>query len=223
MAHRQGYDVVSRLEENLRGLLNGLAGATDNGLAIAIDVGDHHVASDRFQNSLDFFNWRKDSRHPAIVFHRDPSHFAPAGTDGFQRVRKGQSASGNQRSVFTEAMPHGHVGLDAVGSQEPREREVGGQDGWLSDGGLAQIVFGFGNSAVVSLVNKDKFGEGLAEQWSHYAVRFGKSFRHYRFDGAQTCQHVDVLRALARIEEGNPGSGTAAAEDALCAQSFPHC
>ena len=37
---------------------------------IAVDVGDHHVAVDRLQDSLDFVERRKHGRHPAVVFHR---------------------------------------------------------------------------------------------------------------------------------------------------------
>ena len=61
----------------------------------------------------------------------------------------------------------------------------------------------------------------LAQQRSHDAVRFGKRFAHDRLGGAERLQHVGVLRALAGIQESNLGRGATAAEDPLCAYSFP--
>ena len=54
MAHRQGRDFVTRIDERGHGLLNCGAGAADHGLVLTIDVGDHHVAIDGFQGALDF-------------------------------------------------------------------------------------------------------------------------------------------------------------------------
>ena len=89
---------------------------------LAVDVGDHHVAVDRLQDSLDFLERRKDRRHPAVVVHRHARHFTAAGADGFQRVLEGKGAGGNQRAVFAQAVSHRHVGLDAVSGQEPGQR-----------------------------------------------------------------------------------------------------
>ena len=120
-------------------------------------------------------------------------------------------------------MSHGEVGFDAVRGQEPGQREVGGQHGGLSNFSLAQIVFRFGDSVSVGLVNKDKFAERLAEQRSHHAIGLSKGFGHNRLCRSKQLEHVRVLRALAGIHESDLGSGTVTAEDALCPQSFPHC
>ena len=216
-----GDHVVAGFQEDFHGLLDGLARAADHRLAVAVDVGDHHVAVDRLQDSLDFFERRKDRGHPAVVFHRHSGHSAAAGADGFQRILEGKGAGRDQRAVFAQAVSHGHVGLDAVSGQQPGQRQIGGQHGRLSDRGLAQILFGLGDGVGVGLVDEDELAERLAEQGRHDAVGFGKGFGHDRFGGAERLEHVDVLRALAGIQERHLGRGTVAAEDALRAQSFP--
>src|ERR1035438_9287841 len=69
--------------------------------------------------------------------------------------------------------------------------------GRLSNGGLAQVVFGLGHSVGVGLVHENEFAERLAEQRRHHPIGFGKNFRHNRLDCAEWLQHVHVLRALA--------------------------
>jgi hypothetical protein len=86
----------------------------DDRLPVTVDIGDHHVTTDRLQDPLDFLQGRKNCCHAAIVFHRHSSHLAPAGTDRLQSIFEGQSAGRDQCSVFTQAVPHGHVGLNTV-------------------------------------------------------------------------------------------------------------
>jgi hypothetical protein len=96
-----------------------------------------------------------------------------------------EGAGGDQRSVFAQAVSHGHVGLDAVSGQEPGQRQIGRQHGGLRNGGLAQIVFGLGDSVGVGRVHEDELAERLAEQRGHHAIGFGKSFSHDRFGCAE--------------------------------------
>ena len=154
-------------------------------LAVAVDIGDHHIAVDGLQDSLDFFQRSKHSRHAAVVVHRYLGHSAAASADGLQRVVKGKAAGRNQRSVFAQAVSHRHVGLDAIGGQEAGQRDIGCQHGWLSDLGLAQIFFGLGDGAGVGLVNEDELAERLAEQRGHDAIGFGKGLGHNWFGGAE--------------------------------------
>ena len=227
MTDRQWRDFVSCSLENLHGFRNGIAVASDHGLVVAVDVGDHHVAVDRLQDSFDFGQRSKDGGHSAGVGHGDAGHATTARADGYQRVFEGQSAGGDQCSVLAEAVAHRHVGLDAVGGEETRESEIDGQHGRLRDGGLAQIVIslrdGNGIGLVgISLVHEDKVGQRLAEQRRHDSIGFGKHLGDDRLRGVEGPQHVYVLRALSRIKKGHFRGRTLAAEDALRTQSLPH-
>ncbi len=119
-------------------------------------------------------------------------------------------------------MAHRHVGLDTVGGQEARESEIDSEHGRLRDGSLAQIDVSLRDGDGISLVDEDKVGQRLAEQRGHDAIGFGKHLGDDRLRGVERPQHVHVLRALSRIKKGHFRGRTVAAEDALCAQSFPH-
>ena len=203
-------------------MLDGFARAADDRLPVAVDVGDHHVAGHGLQDSLDFLQRGKHCGHAALVFRSKAGHFTAAGADGFECVRKGKCVGGKQRSVFAQAVSYGEVWRDAISGQQPGQRQIGRQHGRLSDGSLAQIVFGLGHGGGVGLVHEDKFAERLAQQRRHHAIGFGKNFRHNRLHCAEWLQHVHVLRALAGIQERHLGRGTVATEDALRAQSFPY-
>src|ERR1035441_7257306 len=158
------------------GLLARLARTAEHRLAVAVDVGDHDVAVDCLQGALDFFQWSKHSGHAAVVVHCHLGHAAAASADGFEGVCKGEGASSYQRSVFAQAVSHGEIWLDAVSGEEADRKEVGCQYGWLSNRGLAQIVFGPGHCGGISLVDEDEFAERLAQQGRHHAISFSKSF-----------------------------------------------
>ena len=118
-------------------------------------------------------------------------------------------------------MSHGHVGLDAVGGQQPGQSQVDGQHRGLSDLGLAQIFFSFRDGLCVGWIDEDELAERLAQQRGHNAIRFGKKFGHNWFGGAKRLDHVDVLRALAGIQERHLRSRAVSAKDALRTQGFP--
>ena len=163
VADRQRPYVIASLQEDLHGLFDCFAGAADDRLLPAVYVGDHNVAVNGLQYSLDFSKRRKDGRHLSGVFHRHARHAATAGTDGSQCVLEGERAGCNQGAVFAQAMSHGHVGLDAVSGQQTGQSQVDGQDGGLSDLGLAQIFFGLRDGVLVGLVNEDELAQRLAE------------------------------------------------------------
>ena len=119
-------------------------------------------------------------------------------------------------------MAHRHVGLNAVSGRQPGQRKIARDHGGLGNRGLAQIFFGPGDGLGIGGVNEDEFAERLAQDGGQHAIRFGKSFRHDRFDVAEFLKHVHVLRALSGIEECNFGGRPLTAEDALGAQSLPH-
>ena len=119
VAHRQGHHFVACFLQNFRGVFHCLGCTADHRLMIAVDIGDHHVTLDGLQDSLDFIQRRNHGGHFSVVFHRHAGHLAATGADRFQCVSKRQCSGGNQRSIFTQAMSHGHVGLNAVSGEQP--------------------------------------------------------------------------------------------------------
>ena len=62
-----GTALKPAVQEGFHCLLNCLALTADDGLALAVDVGDHHVAVDGFQGLLDFSERRENRCHAAVV------------------------------------------------------------------------------------------------------------------------------------------------------------
>ncbi len=88
VADDQRRHVIAGLLEGFHGLRDRLASSADYRLTIAVDVGNHHIAIDRLQNSLDLFQWRKHRGHAAVVVHRDLGHPTTTRANGFQRIGK---------------------------------------------------------------------------------------------------------------------------------------
>ena len=176
-----------------------------------------------FQDAFNLRERCEDRRHPAVIGHRDARHLAAAGADGFEGVCKRQGADGDQRSVFAEAVAHGHIGLDAVGVQQARQGQIGREHRRLGDGRLQQIRFGRCQRARIRRIHENVFAQGFGEQGRHRPVGFLERACHDRLDRAQRAHHVHVLRSLAGVEKGHLGGGAAAAEDALRAQRLPRC
>ena len=63
-----GDHVVAGFLKGFHGLLNGLAGAADDGLVLAVNVGDHDIAVDGLQNALDLRAGERTRRHASLVF-----------------------------------------------------------------------------------------------------------------------------------------------------------
>ena len=193
VTHRQRHSVDAGLQENLQRLLDCLALTADDCLALTVDVGDHDVAVDGFQGLLDLLQRCENSRHPAIVSEGHVGHFAATGADRFHRVGKGQSSGGDQRSILAHTVAHRHVRLDAIGGQQPGHGYVGGDDGGLGNGRLAQVVLRLGDGGGVGSVNEDEFAERLAQQRRENLIRFRKSLGYDGFGGAQRLDHIHVL------------------------------
>ena len=145
-----------------------------------------------------------------------------AGAHRFQRSGKGERAGSDQRAVLAEAVPDHHVGLDAVGRQQRRQRQVGGQHRWLRDLGVAQVFLCRGDRDLVTGVDEDVLAERLAQQRRHHVIRGHEPLGDDGFRRAQVAQHVDVLRALAGVHEGHGCGRPAAAEHTAAAQQRPH-
>ena len=90
MAHRQRDYVVAGLQEFLHRLFDRFAGASDDRLLPAVDVGDHHVIINGLQYPLDFSQGRKNRGHASGIFYRHLRHAAAASANGCQRVLEGQ-------------------------------------------------------------------------------------------------------------------------------------
>ena len=141
-------------------------------------------------------------------------HLAAAGADGLERRRERQRPGRHQGAVLAQAVTHHEVGLDAVGGEQPGEREIDGQHGGLGDLGAAQIRFGGGDGVGVAGIDEEIGRQRPAEQRGHHGVRLVEGVGDDRLGVAQLGQHVGVLRALAGVQEGDLRGRTAAAEDA---------
>ena len=140
-------------------------------------------------------------------------HLAAAGAHRLEGGLEGQGAGGDQRAVLAEAVAHDDVGGDAVGGEQPGEGDVGGQHGGLGDLGLQQLLLEPGDGLGVGPVDEDEVGERLAQQRRHDPSASAKVSATIGSLLAQVFEHVDVLRALAGVEEGDlarlgPGRGT---------------
>ena len=63
---------------------------------------------------------------------------------------------------------------------------------------------------------------GLPKIGVMIVIGLAKGLGNDRLDSLQWLQHVDVLRALSRIEERDFRGGTVPAENSLRAQGLPH-
>ena len=119
-------------------------------------------------------------------------------------------------------MPHDQVGLDAVGREQPRQREVCRDHRRLGDLVAKQSPSEPVDGGHIVPVDEQGIGERLTEPRGHDAVDFGERVRNDGLARSQLGKHVDVLRALARVEEGRRGRRTSAQEDAARGQCPPH-
>ena len=143
----------------------------------------------------------KHGRHGAVVAHRQIRHLAAPGADRLQRGVEGQRTGGDQSAVFAEAVAHHHVRAHAVRVEQAGQRQVGGQHRRLGDLGLHELLFEPLRGGLVGVVREDVLGQRLAEQRRHDPVGLVERRGDERLPLAQVAQHVDVLRALAGVEE----------------------
>ena len=109
-----------------------------------------------------------------VVGDLEAGHLAAAGADRLERGVEGQRAGGHERAVLAEAVAHHHVGLDAVGGEQPGEGEVGGQHGRLGDLGLQQLLLEPRRPRPGRCVDEDVVGQRPAEQRRHDPVGLGE-------------------------------------------------
>ena len=62
---------------------------------------------------------REDGGHLPVVGDGDARHLAAARGDRLEGVLERQDARRDERAVLAEAVPHHHVGDDAVRAEEP--------------------------------------------------------------------------------------------------------
>ena len=144
VAHREEDRLMAGGAQAGDGRLDCLGGATDDGLRVAVDVGDDDVAVDLPQRALDLLEGGEHRGHPATVLDSDVGHLAAPSTDGLEGVGEAQRSAGDEGAVLAQAVTHHHLGLDAVRAEQASERDVDGEDRRLGDLGLAQLLVGRG-------------------------------------------------------------------------------
>jgi hypothetical protein len=92
----------------------------------------------------------------------------------------------------------------------------------LGDLGLAQLLVSRGGRRRISRVDEHVVAERTAQERRHHLVGFCEGVGDDRLLVAQGGEHVHVLRALARVEEGHRCRCPSAHEHTLVAQRAPH-
>ncbi len=222
VTHRQHHRLHVALAEHRHRGVHRVAGAADDGLAVAVEVGDDDVARDGFDDLAHGLEGAEDRRHLAVVGHVDAGHLAPAGAHRQQRVLEGQGPRRHQGAVLAQTVTHDQVRGHAVGLQQPRQGGVHGEDRGLGDLGAAQGGLGVGACLLVVAVHEDDLRERPLEQGRHHPVRLAEDLGHPRLLLAEVPEHVGVLGALSRVEEGHASRRPPTAMDPLGADGAPH-
>ena len=204
--------------ECVDGCEHGVGGAADHRLVVGVDVGDDDVPGGLVDDPFDLGERAEDRCHRTVVLDRERSHFSAPGTHGFQRGVERERASGDERAVLSQAVPHHHVGVHAVRGEQPTDGGVGRQHRGLGDLSLEQLLLELGDGRGIVAVDEDVRRQRTTEQWRHHVIRLLERLGDDRFAGTKLVEHVDVLRSLAGIEERHFRRGAAAHEHALLAQ-----
>ena len=210
---------MAALDDQRDRLLDRRGRAADHELVGGIDVREDDVAVDLGQHPLDLVDRRRHGGHRPVVLDAQVRHLAPAGAHGLERVRERQHAGGDERAVLAQRVAHDEVGLDAVGGEQARQRDVDGQHGGLRDLGAHQLRLGLGHAVVAD--EDDVRQRAPAEQRSHDRVGLVERRGDDRLRAPQLGEHVRVLRALAGVEERDLAGRAAAAEDPAALQRLP--
>ena len=201
MADRQRNGLDAFLGKHLHRRVDGCGLAADDGLLIAVDIGDDGVTVEPGQQPLHVGQRRKYGSHLAVVTHGYAGHFATAGRDGLERIGKTYCPGLDQRPVFAKAVAHDHVGVEAVGAQQSGQRGIAGDQRRLRDLGLHQGAVGLLDPFLVFAIHEDIVGQRFAEDRFHHPVSLLERLPDQVFGLAQLGQHVDVLRTLPRKQE----------------------
>jgi hypothetical protein len=221
VADRDPDRVDALRHERLDGALHRCGGPADHRLARAVDVGDDDAGVDRGHDALDLLQRAEDRRECPVVGDRDRRHLLAAGADGHQGGLERHRARRHQRAVLPEAVAHDHVGTQVVAAEKPGEGEIGREDRRLGDLGAGQLLLQGAHGVGVALVDEDVRRQRPAEHRRHDPVRLRERVRDHRHLGAQRLQHVDVLRALPGVEEGDLRGRPPTEEHALRAEHLP--
>ena len=208
--------------ERLDGPLDGLGLSADDGLAVAVDVGDDDVAVRGVDDLLDLLQRTEHSCHGAVVADVEAGHLVPTGCDSLECGGERQRAGRDQRPVLTQAVAHHHVRSHAVGVQHAGHRQVGRQYGRLSDLGLQKLLVELLDRGRVVGVDEDVGRQRATQDRRHHRVSLGERLGDDGVLAAQLIEHVHVLRALAGVEEGDLGRRSATNEDSLRAKHLEH-
>ncbi len=195
--------------------------ATDHRLVGAVDVGQGHIAVDAGQHLFHLGEGGHHCGHAAVIGHRNLVHLAPTRADHVQRVGERERAGGDQRRVFAQAVPDDHIRRDAIAVQQPRQRHVDRQHGWLGDRGILELFFRRIDAFLIVVCGKNIAGQRLAEQRRHGCVGLDKGVGDDRIDVAQLAQHVGILRTLSGEHQGHLAGRTSPVENALPGQRLP--
>ncbi len=215
VADRDAHRGDTRVDERLDDAIDGFGRPADDGLVEAVDVGDDDVAVGLGDDPLDLRQRAEHGCHRAVVGHRHLGHLATAGADGFEGRAERDRPGGDERTVLTEAVAHDEIGFDAVRREQPGERQVGGEDGRLGDLGLHELGAEPVERRRVGVVTEDERRQRTAEKGRHDLVGLAEGVGDDRLAADEVVEHVDVLRALAGVEEGHLGCGPAPDEDPL--------
>ena len=194
----------------------------DDRLLVAIDIGDDEIATVLGDDALDLRDRGEDGEHGAVIGDRDLAHLGAAGADRSERVAEVHRTGGHEGAVFAQAVTHHHVGRDAVRPEQSTERGIDREHRRLGHLGLPQVVVGGRHRLVVVGIDEDERGQRAAEQRRHRAVGLGEGGAHDGIAVPQRPDHVDVLRALARIEKRHLRRRSPTPEDAQGPQRLPH-
>ncbi len=194
--------------------------AADDGLVVRVDVGDHDVAR---------VSRRRSARSRSAVRTPPPSRRCPRPTAPPSRDRERsplpgrfeRERTGGDRARRTRR-GCGPSPCRVASRRRPSSRvmaRVGRQHRRLGDLGLQQLLLEFGDGRRVVGVDEDvrRRAGGRAAASSRRRPR-GTCRRRSARSRADPCEHVDVLRALAGVEERHLRRGAAPDEHALLAQ-----
>ena len=204
--NRNLHGLDAHIGKHFDGVVNGFAGAGDNGLRRAVFVGHGHITADARELGLHAFHGGGDGSHLAVVFHFNFGHYFPAGANGFQAVFKIKNTGGYGGGVFAQAVAHHHVGLNAERRQKAHHRDIGRKHGGLRhfgflDGGFAFSDFFFRFAGFAP----QGFCQRLADDVLQQAVGFVKGILHHFIFGSQIFHHIHILGTLAREHKADFG------------------
>ena len=207
VAHGDPLGVQARRRELLEGPLRGLGLAAGHGLGMTVLVGAHDVAVQTLKLRLDALRGGAHGQHPAVVIVHGAhvGHGGSASRDGLQGALKGHDPSGDTRAVLAEAVTDDHIGPVAQGAEDGQDRRVHGQHGRLRDLGSRQLLEGVLLRRVIGERSRmHEAGEGTLDVTLHDPVRLGEHLGGLGEALHQIATHAQVLRSLAREEEGEP-------------------